>query len=317
MIAKDKPNELRLTRVYDAPVKAVWDAWTDNEQVAKWWGPRGFSITTHSKDLRPGGHWAYTMHGPDGVNYENKTLYHEVEKHARLVYDHGGNDDRPPLFRVTVQFTALKGKTKMEMTMALATPEAAAQTAKFIKQVGGNSTWDRLAEYLKGQKGGHCFVINRSLPFPVAKVFEMWSQPEHFAKWLPPAGFTMDIRRAEIREGGNGFFRMSNDAGFSLYCRFDYEVVESPRRIVYVQQFCDEQENPGRHPGLPTFPATLRTTVTFVEEEEDTTRLTVTSEPVGKITSEELAAFQGERPGMTLGWTGSFDKLEEVMSQGS
>ena len=55
MTSKSKSNELKISRVYDAPVQAVWDAWTDPEQVARWWGPRGFSITTHSKDLRPGG----------------------------------------------------------------------------------------------------------------------------------------------------------------------------------------------------------------------------------------------------------------------
>ena len=102
MAAKNKSNEIQITRVYDAPVEAVWDAWTDPEQVAQWWGPRGFTLTTHSKDLRPGGNWDYTMHGPDGTDYPNKTKYLEVEKHAKLVYDHGGNDDRPPLFRVTV-----------------------------------------------------------------------------------------------------------------------------------------------------------------------------------------------------------------------
>src|SRR4051812_6301970 len=108
--AKSKPNELYIERIYDAPVKTVWDAWTDPEQVGKWWGPRGFTITTHGKDLRPGGFWKYTMHGPDGVDYPNTTVYHEVEKYSRLVYDHGGSEDRPPLFRVTVNFTDLKGK---------------------------------------------------------------------------------------------------------------------------------------------------------------------------------------------------------------
>ena len=76
-------NEIRLTRVYDAPVSAVWDAWTDPEQVAQWWGPRGFTITTHSKDLRVGGHWRYTMHGPDGVDYPNVTTYFVVEPRAK------------------------------------------------------------------------------------------------------------------------------------------------------------------------------------------------------------------------------------------
>ncbi|MEZ6045243.1 MAG: SRPBCC domain-containing protein [Planctomycetaceae bacterium] len=55
----------------------------------QWWGPRGFTLTHHSKDLRPGGTWHYTMHGPDGTDYPNMTLYHEVEKYKKLVYDHG------------------------------------------------------------------------------------------------------------------------------------------------------------------------------------------------------------------------------------
>src|SRR6187551_3496635 len=125
MPATANANEIAITRFYDAPVQMVWDAWTDPEQVAQWWGPRGFTLTTHSKDLRPGGHWAYTMHGPDGTDYPNKTVYFEVEQGRKLVYDHGGNDDRPPLFRVTVLFTDLGGKTRMDMTSTLATAEAA------------------------------------------------------------------------------------------------------------------------------------------------------------------------------------------------
>lgn len=317
MIAKDKPNELRLTRVYDAPVKAVWDAWTDNEQVAKWWGPRGFTITTHSKDLRPGGHWAYTMHGPDGVNYENKTLYHEVEKHARLVYDHGGNDDRPPLFRVTVQFTALKGKTKMEMTMALATPEAAAQTAKFIKQVGGNSTWDRLAEYLGQQSEGHDkFVINRSFETTPEKMFEMWTNPEHLSRWLPPTGFTMRIHSGEIKAGSGVFYSMSNaDGTMTMYGRCEYRELTRPERVVYDQQFCDKDGKISRPPWTPHWPLVMRATVSFAQEPDGYTRVTVEWQPQGDFTREDLAAFIAERSGMTQGWTGSFDKLEELLAK--
>ena len=88
MAAYEKPNEIRLTRVYDAPVKAVWDAWTDPQQVAQWWGPRGFTITTHKKDLRPGGTWKYTMHVPDGKDWPNITTYYEVEKYKKLVEDY-------------------------------------------------------------------------------------------------------------------------------------------------------------------------------------------------------------------------------------
>src|SRR5262249_12945549 len=136
MSAVPKSNEIQIIRLYNAPIADVWSAWTDPDEAAQWWGPRGFTITTHSKDLRVGGHWAYTMPGPDSTDYPNNTIYHEVEPGRKLVYDHGGNDDRPPMFRVTTLFTDLGGKTKMDMTMAFPTPESAADARIFIKQAG-------------------------------------------------------------------------------------------------------------------------------------------------------------------------------------
>jgi uncharacterized protein YndB with AHSA1/START domain len=312
---KSKPNELRIMRIYDAPVKMVWDAWADPKQAAQWWGPRGFTITTHAKDLRPGGYWHYTMHGPDGTDYENKTIYHEVVKHSRLVYDHGGNDDRPPLFRVTVTFEEHRGGTKMDMTMALPTAEAAADTKKFIKGAGGNGTWDRLAEYLAEQDGKDPFVINRSFEAPLETVFEMWANAKHFAQWLPPTGFQMEFIRADFKAGGKSFSRMWGDS-IQFYNCFEHLEVSKPKKIVYTQQFCDEKGNLSRHPGAPLWPATMKTTVQFaVEEEEGTTRVTVTWEIVGDATPAERKAFRDEKPGMTQGWTGSFDKLDALLTK--
>lgn len=314
MAAKNKSNELKISRVYDAPVKAVWEAWTDPNQAAKWWGPRGFTLTTHSKDLRVGGTWHYTMHGPDGVDYPNKTKYLEVEKYSKLVYDHGGYDDRPPMFRVTVQFSENKGKTSMEMTMTLPTPEAAEETRKFIKKAGGNSTWDRLAEYLdKETLGKERFVINRTFNAPLSLMFEMWTDPMHFSKWLPPTGFDMTFIRSDIKPGGSTFYYMSGGDGSKMYGRTSYLEIKRPDRLVYTQQFCDEKENVTRYPMAPTWPETMLTTVTLSEEGPDQTRVTITWEPYGKVTQEELETFIKARGGMTQGWTGSFDKLETYL----
>ena len=311
---KSNSNDIKITRIYDAPVEAVWDAWTDPNQVAKWWGPRGFTLTTHSKDLRVGGSWSYTMHGPDGVDYQNKTEYFEVEEFSKLVYDHGGNDDRPPLFRVTVLFSETNGKTKMDMTMTLATPEAALETRKHIKKAGGNSTWDRLAEYLKKELSGKdCFVINRSFDAPLAVIFDMWTKPEHFSRWLAPAGFEMQFIRSDITTGGTTLYFMSNDTGVKMYGRAEYLKIEKPGTIIYTQQFCDENENISRHPFAPAWPATMLTTVKLTEEEPDRTRVTVNWEPHGATTPEELETFIKARAGMTQGWTGSFDKLEAYL----
>lgn len=317
MVAKNKSNEIRIIRLYDAPLQAVWDAWTDLEQVVQWWGPRGFTLTTHSKDLRPGGIWHYTMHGPDGVDYPNKTLYHVVEPCAKLVYDHGGYDDRPPLFRVTALFSEENGKTRLEMSMAFPTPEVAEQMRKFIKQASGESTWDRLAEYLaKESTGKELFVINRAFDAPIDVMFEMWTSAEHFSKWLPPTGFEMRFLRADIKPGGSSFYCMSGN-GITMYGRCEYLEIRKPDRIVYRQQFCDEHENISRHPMVPVWPATMQTTVTLTAEGPDRTRVLVTWEPYGPTTPEELAMFVQFRASMTQGWTGSFDKLEACLPEPS
>lgn len=315
MSAKARSNEIRIIRLYDAPVEAVWDAWTDPEQVKQWWGPRGFTITTHSKDLRVGGHWSYTMHGPDGTDYPSTTRYYEVEPCRKLVYDHGGHEDRPPLFRVTALFSEEQGRTKLEMTMALATPEAAEETRKFIKKAGGNTTWDRLAEYLEKQASGkERFVIARTFDAPLETMFEMWTDPKHFAQWLAPTGCEMEFIRADIRTGGSNFYCISAP-GMKMYARAEYLKIEKPGTIVYTQQFCDEHEKLTRHPKSPTWPATMLTTVQLTPEGPDQTRVTVTWEPYGATTPEELATFIQARGGMTMGWTGSFDKLDTYLEQ--
>lgn len=315
MAAKNKSNEIKITRIYDAPVKMIWEAWTDPQQTAQWWGPRGFTITTHSKDLKPGGHWSYTMHGPDGVDYPNNTKYFEVEKYSRLVYDHGGNENQPPLFRVIVQFTDLKGKTKMDMSMALPTPEAAEETRKFIKKAGGNATWDRLAEYLEKESSGkENFVINRTFDAPLSLMSEMWTNPKHFSKWLAPAGFNMEFLKSDIKPGGSTFYFMTDGANAKMYGRAKYLEV-NPHRLIYTQQFCDENEKISRHPFAPTWPETMLTTVVLSEEGANQTRVTVTWEVHGQANREELETFIKSKAGMTQGWTGSFDKLEEYLNQ--
>ncbi|MFO0614953.1 MAG: SRPBCC family protein [Polyangiaceae bacterium] len=302
--------------MYDAPVSVVWDAWTVSEQVEQWWGPRGFTITTHEKDLRAGGFWRYTMHGPDGVDYPNITKYHVVEPHKKLVYDHGATEKTPPLFQVTVTFAEQDGRTTMEMVYRLQSEEAAAQTRKRIKQANGNSTWDRLAEHVvRSVTGRTSFVINRTFDAPIARVFEMWTSPTELVKWLPPTGSAMRFLRSEIAPGKSTLFVITGPHG-TMHVRAEYLAIEPPRRIVYLQQFVDEREQPAPAPHTEAWPAMLRNTVLFAAEAPDRTRVTVTTESHGQATSAELEALVRERAGMTVGWTGSFDALETVLSDG-
>ena len=80
-----KDRELLITRLFDAPVDLVWEAWTNPEHIANWWGPDGFTNTIYQMDLRPGGEWNLTMHGPDGTDYKNKSIFKEVIPRKKLV----------------------------------------------------------------------------------------------------------------------------------------------------------------------------------------------------------------------------------------
>ena len=99
-----------------------------------------------------------------------------------------------------------------------------------------------------------------------------------------------------------------------MWGRANYIEVRRPDRLVYTQQFCDEHENLSRHPGAPVWPATMLTTVTLTAEGPEQTRATIKWEPFGDCTPEEVAFFAQARAGMTQGWGGSFEKLEQLLS---
>lgn len=306
-----KPNEFRLVRIYNAPVADVWEAWVDPTKVAQWWGPRGFTLTTQSKDVRVGGRWIYTMHGPDGVDYPNNTLFFEVEKHAKLVYDHGANETQPPIFRVTALFSEQQGQTTMDLTFACVSAEAAVEIQKFVRQAFGNSTWDRLEEFLSTKD---CFVINHSFATSIENLFKIWTEPEHIKKWSVSNGSSMEFMRYDLSVGGTTFYSSKSDQGMVLFGKNHYLEIEKPHRLVYTQIFCDQNENIARHPLAPTWPETMLTTIYFASEGEEQTRVTIRWEIYGDATQAERDTFHSAKTGMMHGWTGSFENLENYLS---
>jgi uncharacterized protein YndB with AHSA1/START domain len=133
------------TRVLDALRELVFEMWTDPERVAPWWGPKGFTITTHDMDVRPGGEWRFVMHGPDGVDYQNKIVYIEIAKPERLVYSHVSG----PPFEATAIFTERGGKTELTVRMVFESATLRDQVAREFGAVEGlQQTLERLGELL-------------------------------------------------------------------------------------------------------------------------------------------------------------------------
>ncbi|HEX9391318.1 MAG TPA: SRPBCC family protein [Usitatibacteraceae bacterium] len=143
-------REIATSRIFDAPREQVFRMWIDPAHIGKWWGPKGFTTTTLSIDVRVGGAWRFVMHGPDGTDYPNLIVFKEVVKPERLVYVHAGeSEDEPGVFQTTVTFEELDGKTRLSMRALF---PSAAERDRVIREHGAidgmNSTLDRLAAYL-------------------------------------------------------------------------------------------------------------------------------------------------------------------------
>lgn len=109
-------KQFTITRVFDAPRETIWRAWTDPDEAATWWHPRGVTTPRESVeiDVRPGGRYRYTMIAPDGTEYPTAGVYREVVEPERLVFTWGSPgdaDDAAPL--ITVTLADLGGRTEM------------------------------------------------------------------------------------------------------------------------------------------------------------------------------------------------------------
>lgn len=141
-------REIGTTRVFAAPRALVWKAWSTPEHLGQWWGPNGFTTTTKVFELKPGGQWLFTMHGPDGTDYRNDIVFTAVVEPERLEYDHGPS----PVFHTTVTFEEEgENSTKLSMTAIFPTVEERNRTVeKFGAIEGMKQTLGRLADYLAG-----------------------------------------------------------------------------------------------------------------------------------------------------------------------
>src|SRR5688500_6087761 len=87
-------QDLVVTRVFDAPREMVWKAWTDAEQMKRWWGPKGFTAPTCTMDLRVGGKYLHCMRSPEGQDFWSTGVYREVTAPERLVMTDSFADEK-------------------------------------------------------------------------------------------------------------------------------------------------------------------------------------------------------------------------------
>lgn len=146
-----KGSELTLTRSFDAPRELVWEAWTNPKYLVQWWGPDGFTMTTHECEIKPDGYWRFMFHGPDGTDFPNNIKYTEVLKPERLCYHNTDGADVDPIsFAVTVTFEEAGEQTDLTMKIKFGSEKELKRVVdEFGAIEGGKQTLGRLAEVLE------------------------------------------------------------------------------------------------------------------------------------------------------------------------
>jgi uncharacterized protein YndB with AHSA1/START domain len=290
-------RELTISRIVNAPRELVWKVWTDPEHIKNWWGPNGFTNTIFQMDVQPGGIWEFIMHGPDGTDYRNKSVYKEVVKYEKIVYDHVS-----PKFQFTVTFKEQASKTLINIEMLFETPEVRDNVVKVFKaDVGLRQNIYKLEGYLRRVSFEREMSIERVINAPRKLVFDAWTDPEHLKNWWGPRGFTNPVCNVDATPGGTMHIHMQAPDGVVYPMDGEFHEIVEPKKLVFTTAALDKN-------GKRLFE--VLNTVTF-SEVNGITRLHLHAAVTG-ITEEGKPYIDG----MNEGWNQSIDRLNEyVMDQ--
>ncbi len=296
----DADREIVTVRVVDAPREAVWRAWTDAEHLARWWGPNGFTNTFDAFEPRPGGEWRFTMHGPDGKDYKNRSVFVEVAPPERIVFDHISGH----FFRLTGTFDEAGGKTRVTFRQTFETAAECAKVKGFAVDAN-EQNMDRLAAELKrmadeaARTEPPAVVLDRVIDAPRERVYEAWTTPDAVKRWFAPKPFELAVHEMDFRPGGRFRMAMRGPNGEDFPFTGTYREVAPPDRLVWTSEFA-------------TGPAEQMTTVVTFEDQGGKTALHVRQ--TFHVVMPEMA---GAIKGAPHGWGITLDQLAEVCRAGS
>jgi len=147
--------ELVITRIFDAPRRIVFKAWSEPEHLMRWWGPHGFTCPVCEMDFRVGGRWRFCMRSPEGAEEWQQGVYREIVEPERIVFSYAFEDVNgvsglsgwKPGHQttVTVIFSDHEGN-KTKLTVRQTNFDAVAVRDDHIR--GWNEALDHLADYV-------------------------------------------------------------------------------------------------------------------------------------------------------------------------
>ncbi len=132
-------REIFNSRLIEASPQKIFSAFSDPEHLQKWWGPNGFTNTFQEFNFSKDGIWNFVMHGPDGRDYVNQSIFREIVIAKKIVIEHLN----APHFILTVTLEEIQNKTKISWSMLFDSAETRNSIAAFVEDAN-EQNFDRL-----------------------------------------------------------------------------------------------------------------------------------------------------------------------------
>lgn len=158
------------------------------------------------------------------------------------------------------------------------------------------------------------FIVSRVLRAPRQRVFDIYTQAQHLARWLSPEGFRTIQTDMDFRIGGRYHYGIEGPNGLQMWGKQEYLEIVPNEKIVHLQSFSTPEGGLGTHPMAPTWPKYMHVTTTFEDAPHEGTLVTISWVP---HESDEIGhqTFDTARAGMEAGWGGTFAKLEAYLQE--
>ena len=256
--------ELRMTRVFDAPRRLVFEAWTRADYLSKWFTPSPLTTPSCEVDLRPGGVFRLVMRMPDGVEFPMDARFTEVVKDERIGFTAKIHGDLTA--ETTVTFEEHDGKTTVHVHQIYSTMADPVRGAN----AGWTRTLDQLAAHVRTRAQDLAtalereIVLSRVFDAPRDLVFHAFTDRSAVDLWFGPKGYSCHTHEHCVAVGGRWRFDLIAANGQKYDNRIVYLEIAKPERLVY-DHGSDKDDDPGK----------FRVTITFDEQSNGKTVVTL------------------------------------------
>jgi uncharacterized protein YndB with AHSA1/START domain len=252
------PPPLKLSRLFHAPRKTLFEAWGSSEAVKRWFCPETYTAPYASVELRVGGAFDVCMRSPTGEEHWVRGLFTEVAPHDRLVIDmQCMGADGAALFRAytELEFADAPCGARLDVTQTYTMIDLSKEWMVTGAPDGWRSTLDKLEREVIGRQGGGemqgrsavhgLFSLIRRFEAPIARVWRALTDEQAKSQWFAgtPDKWTLIERRMDVRLGGVERLKGRWEGGVvSTFDAIYHDVVPNERLIYTYVMYLDEKK---------------------------------------------------------------------------